>query len=138
MKDAKCADTNKKSIFRFLVFLDMIIFVLKIINFRWIFTITQKMKIGKIWNLIFLPIRPIPDLSCKFENLWIFFFFKEVKFTWKIQNRLNRKKNQISDFSDFNFSSYGHFLVILCRHHPNFRWTFQDNSKNKNRKIDFH
>ena len=31
MKDAKCADTSEKSIFRFL---DMIIFVLKIVNFR--------------------------------------------------------------------------------------------------------
>ena len=29
-----------------------------------------------------------------------------IKFTWKIWNRLNRKKNQISDFSDFYFSSY--------------------------------
>ena len=28
---------------------------------------------------------------------------KFFKFTWKIQNRLNRKKNQVSDFTDFLF-----------------------------------
>ena len=28
-------------------------------------------------------------------------------------NRLNKKKNQVSDFSDFYFSSYGHFSVIF-------------------------
>ena len=33
-------------------------------------TITRKIKIGKIWNLVFLSIQPIPDLSCKFEHLW--------------------------------------------------------------------
>ena len=67
--------------------------------------------------------------SCKFDHFWrnfylfnilmfletwIFFYRKRakkklskvVKFTWKIWNRLNRKKNQISDFSDFHFLSY--------------------------------
>ena len=29
------------------------IFVLKKVNFRWIFTLTRKIKIGKIWNMIF-------------------------------------------------------------------------------------
>ena len=52
-----------------------------------------------------------------------FYFFLFLKFTWKIGNRLNRKKNQFSDFSVFYFSSYSHFSVIfLWRHHPNFRW----------------
>ena len=41
------------------------------------------------------------------------FFFKSVKFTWKIRNQLNRKKNQILDFSDFYFLSYGHFGTKL-------------------------
>ena len=36
----------------------------------------------------------------------------------KVRHVLNRKKNHISDIY---FSSYGHFLVILYRHHPNFR-----------------
>ena len=74
-------------------------------------TITRKIKIG---NLVFLSIQPIADLSSKLKkNIWFwiksmqikiqFFFSKVVKFTWKIWNRLNRKKNQISDFY---FSSY--------------------------------
>ena len=32
----------------------------------------SKNKIGK--NLIFLSIQPIPDLSCKFDHFWIFYF----------------------------------------------------------------
>ena len=34
-------------------------------------TITGKIKIGKIWNMIFLSI--MPHLSCKFDHFWIFF-----------------------------------------------------------------
>ena len=30
-----------------------------------------------------------------------------------MRNRLNRKKNQTSDFSDFYFPSYGHFCLFL-------------------------
>ena len=42
------------------------------------------------------------------KKIYIFsnFFSKVFKFTWKMRNRLNREKNQISDFSDFYFSSY--------------------------------
>ena len=61
MKDAECAETNEKSIFRilrFFSFWDMVIFVPKIGNFRWIFstksTMTWKIK---IWNMIFHSIR---------------------------------------------------------------------------------
>ena len=68
-------------------------------------------------------------------KLWDRPLVKFFKFTWKIRNQLNRKKNQILDFSDFYFSSYEHFLVILWHYHPNFRWIFHDNSKNKNRNI---
>ena len=49
-----------------------------------------------------------------------FFFFKFLKFTWKIGNRLIRKKNQFSDFFDFYFSSYGHFSVIFLKKSPQF------------------
>ena len=38
------------------------------------------------------------------------FISKEVKFTWKMRNVLNRKKNH---FSDFYFSSYGHFCDVI-------------------------
>ena len=31
-------------------------------------TITQKIRIAKIGNVVFLSIQPIPDLSCKFEK----------------------------------------------------------------------
>ena len=50
-----------------------------------------------------------------------------------MRNVLNRKKNQILDFSDFYFSSYGHFCSRNCP----FPMNFHDNSKNKNRKMDF-
>ena len=60
-------------------------------------------------NLIFFSIQEILDLSCIFDH------FKKkskvVKFTWKIWNQLNRKKNQISDFSDYYFSSYAEKTV---------------------------
>ena len=59
------------------------------------FCIARKIKIGKIWNLVFLFIQPIADLSCKFKKFQ-YFFSKVVKFTWKIWNRLNKKKKQIS------------------------------------------
>ena len=78
----------------------------RIACFTVFFCITRKIKIGKIWNLVFLSIQPIPDLPCRFDHFWIF-ISKVVKFTWKMQNLLNRKKK--SDFSDFYFSSYGHF-----------------------------
>ena len=59
------------------------------------------------------------------------------KFTRKIRNRLNRKINQILDFSDFYFSSYGNFLVIFILKSPQFLMNFHANSKNKNRKNHF-
>ena len=45
----------------------------------------------------------------------------------------DRKKNHISDFSDFFFSSYNPFCTKNCQ----FSMNFYDNSKNKNPKIDF-
>ena len=45
----------------------------------------------------------------------------------------DRSKNYISVFSDFHFSSYGHF----CTKDYQFLMNFPDNSKNKIRKIDF-
>ena len=56
-----------------------------------------------------------------------------------MRNRLNRKKFFFSDFSDFYFSSYGHFwsfLVIFVFKSPQFSMNFHDNSKNENWKID--
>ena len=45
--------------------------------------------------------------------MYIQFFFPFLKFTWKIGIQLNRKKNQILDFSNFYFSSYGHFCDVI-------------------------
>ena len=42
-------------------------------------------------------------------------FFKVIKLTWKIRNRLNRKKNQISDFTNFYFLSNGHFCDVITQ-----------------------
>ena len=71
--DAQCAESNKKSIFRSLFFelswkfIENWQFLLQ----KWPkMTITQKIKIGKIWNLIFLSIQPIPDLSCTLDHFW--------------------------------------------------------------------
>ena len=75
----------------------------------------------------------------KRDEIILFYFFrfklktnlKVFKLTWKIWNRLNRKKNQISDLCDFYYSSYGHFCT---QNDPNFRLIFTNNSINKNRK----
>ena len=67
------------------------------------------------------------------SNIKTIFFFKTSQIYMKVQNRLNRKKNQISDFSDIYFSSYDHFCSKNCQ----FSMNFNDNSRNKNRKIVF-
>ena len=61
-----------------------------------------------------------------------FFFSKVFKFTWKMLNVLNRKRNRILYMYDFHFSGYGHFYDVIT---PIFRWIFPDNSKNKNWRI---
>ena len=48
-----------------------------------------------------------------------------------MRNVLNRKKKQISDFSDFYFLSYGHFLVIFVTSSPQFSMNFHNESKKK-------
>ena len=64
MKDAKCAESNEKSIFRFLFFKLLWKFIKNWRHLSTKKTITPKIK---IWNLIFLMIQPIPDISCKFD-----------------------------------------------------------------------
>ena len=97
-------------------------------------TITPKKKNNcKIGNLIFHSFQAIPYLLRNFQKFWTTFFSKVFKFTWKIWNRPNRKKNQIFDLWDFYFSSSGHFFT---QNDLNFRWIFTHNWKNKNRKIN--
>ena len=57
---------ERKIIFQIFIFRVMIIFVLKTANFRCIFTITWKLKIGK---LISYSYQHIPHLSCKYNHL---------------------------------------------------------------------
>ena len=64
-----------------------------------------------------VSINGIPEearLQCFDRTSRSIFFSKVVKFTWKIRNRLNRKKNQMSDYSDFYFLSYGLFCSKNC------------------------
>ena len=106
------------------------------------------------WSLAFLVCRWYQPVPTRLHQSKIFFpypgrflvrgeaphhFFssKMFKFTCKNRNRLNTMKNHASDFSDFYFSSYGHFLVIFWRQHFNFRWIFSNNWKNKYRRIFF-
>ena len=59
------------------------------------------------------------------NKIWFFFFSKVFKFTWNMWNVLKRMKNH---FSDFYFSSFGHFCT---QNMINFRWIFSHNSKKK-------
>ena len=72
-------------------------------------TRTQIIKIAKTENLVFLSIQPIPYISCKFENFWIFFwkfwtkkiiniFFYVLFFWWGISPS---PKNTSSDWDFF-------------------------------------
>ena len=57
-----------KNNFPILFFWVIVKFHRKLTVFRTKMTRTLKMKIGKIWNLIFLSIQSIPDISCKFDH----------------------------------------------------------------------
>ena len=58
-----------------------------------------------------------------------------VKFTWKIRYRLNRKKNQGSNFSDFYLFELCSFLIICVLKTVNYRWIFTITLKIKIGKI---
>ena len=88
-------------------------------------TITRKKKSEKSEKL------KKKKLDFNLLTSWIFFkikffFFTFFKFTWKIGNRLIRKKNQFSDFSDYYFSSYGHFSVLFLKKSPQFSRSIQN------------
>ena len=74
MKDAGCADTNEKPIFRFLVFEIWLFLDSKLVNFWWILStkssVSKQIKIGKIWILIFYSIQHCAHLSCKYGHFW--------------------------------------------------------------------
>ena len=68
-------------------------------------------------NFFFLQILNFFFQKCSniFNQIFFspFFFSKVFKFTWKMRYVLNRKKNHIPDFSDFYFSSFGHFCTPI-------------------------
>ena len=74
MKDAKCADTNGKSIFWYLVFEIWSFFYSKLVNFSLNFEYKID-HISKNNNLIshYKSFQLIPHLFCKFDHFWIFF-----------------------------------------------------------------
>ena len=69
MKDAESAESKENQISDFF-FRVVVIFVLKTVNFRWIFTKTRKIKIRKIRKLIFHSFQHILHLSCNIEHFW--------------------------------------------------------------------
>ena len=71
IEDAQCAETNEKSYYRFL-FLELAIVQIhwKLGRFEYKNYHKSKIIIGKILNLIFLSIQPIPHLSCKLYHFW--------------------------------------------------------------------
>ena len=70
MEDAQCAETNEKLIFRFIFFELSWKFIENWGDLSTKMTIAREIKIGKIWNWIFLSIQPIPGLSCEFDHFW--------------------------------------------------------------------
>ena len=69
----------------------------KLTIFRTKMTITRKIKIGRIWNLIFLSIQPIADLSSIFEKFQkqILFIFNFEENPWSKSNFFFVKSGQI-------------------------------------------
>ena len=106
MKDTEYAESKEKSYFRFFQFL---FFELswkvhrKLGWWRYIsnqkMSITRKIKIIKIWNLICLSIQPIPNLSCKFKHFW------------KKQSKIFEKK-KMQHFLKYIF--YGFSWCVRC------------------------
>jgi len=67
MEDAESAGSKEKSIFRFLLNELWSFLYWNVPHFRWIFTITRKIKIGK---LIFHSLQHIAHLSWKWNQNW--------------------------------------------------------------------
>ena len=77
LKNTEYAETNENSILwslRFIVFEIYPFFYSKLVYFWWILspklTIAQKLKIWKIWKLMFLSIQRCAHISCKYGHFW--------------------------------------------------------------------
>ena len=114
---------------------------------KWrIMTITRKIKIGKIWNLIFLFIQPIAVLSCKFDHFWRIFlfwcfldFFQSKSIFFFKRGQIYMKDLESAEYKEkrnFRFFRYL-FFEFLWKIPRKFGWRRHKNdhnSKNKNRK----
>ena len=101
----------------------------------------SKKKIGRLifHSFHFNTFEASPPTKKKTSKGWIFFYdWKEnsnvVKFTWKMQKVLNRKKNHFSYFSDFHFELWS----FLYSNHPYFRLISTITRKMKIGKFIFH
>ena len=104
----------------------MVIFVLKIVNFQWIFTLTRKKKKQNCFFIRFSILRTFHESRIKAEGGGL------LVVSWdrdKIQNRLNQRKNQIPNFY---FSSYGNFCT---QNMVKFQLIFHHNSKIKSENL---
>ena len=87
-------------------------------------TITRKIKIGKIWNSIFLSIQHIPHLSCKFEHFWKKKFSKlcSQKKKTRVEHRSNYDHSELTRvclqlFSETKYSwDIGKYCWSCCCH----------------------
>ena len=70
MEDAECAESKDKSCFRFLGFELWWKFIKDCQFFSTKMTISQKLKIAKIWKLILHLFQHIPHLLYKFDHFW--------------------------------------------------------------------
>ena len=99
MKDAEFAETNDKSIFRFLILEIWWFLYSKLFSFlfRWIFstksTITQKINIGKIGKLNFQLFQDTTHLACKYDHFWTIFFVNN--FMVKVKTIENWEQNRL-------------------------------------------
>ena len=111
--------------------------------------LTRKIKMGKILNLVFLPIQPILDLSSKFEKLKInknnfflilniFFLFLKNKNNFFLAGGFAPLHPPTGDPTCFWIEdSRRNRLVLTDIQRIACLIVFLHNSKNKNRKFDF-
>ena len=127
MKDAECAETNEKSILRFLQFLDFEMWSFlywNVVHFWWIVnansTIIQKIKIGKIWKLIIHSIQHCAHLSSKYGHFWGgegegVCISLDVKTPLKLIWRQAADQSHVSQVTGFDGSCAGETNNCQCR-----------------------
>ena len=72
------------------------------------------------------------------ENIRIIFFFKSGQIYMKDAELAESKENEISNFSCFYLSSYGHFFSKNCQFSMNFFTITREKKIGKIRKLSFY